>query len=321
MKFAAGRQSTGADDEKRRRRLRWYIALAAVGVVLLVAAAGYATVRLTSSSSYCTSCHQMKAAGASWKQSAHAKVSCVSCHVEPGLVNGTVWRFEEAKNIVGSYLNVPSTMAARVQAPTDAACLQCHELSAIPTVIDNVRMPHESHVQMHNLHCIDCHTRTGHIPASQATSVSMSECFMCHNGTTAPNTCLTCHVTAPTANVHPPNWLKAHGRAASQDPSECLRCHHDEKAFCDACHSIPTPAHFSGTWLYTHGKAATADEAGCLGCHNYQAFCAQCHQVDHPADWVATHGAVASKGYTSCLVCHPRSMCDQCHGRGTVKPL
>ena len=117
----------------------------------------------------------------------------------------------------------------------------------------------------------------------------------------------------PATATHPPDYSKDHGRFARINEAECLRCHHDRKAFCDACHAKPTPEHYSGTWRYTHGAKASADRAACLGCHGEQSFCAQCHQVDHPADWLSSHGEIAAKGSDSCLVCHPRSMCLQCH--------
>jgi hypothetical protein len=264
----------------------------------------------------------MKTAGQLLKQSPHRNVDCLSCHVDPGMGNAINWRLQESKNIWATYLNMPITqgMSTAVHFPTKAACTRsgCHDLSSLGTTFGNIKMDHAQHVNMQGLTCIDCHSTVAHASSGQSTPVSMTSCFMCHNGDAAPNRCSLCHVETPSTPAHPPDYAKEHGSFALVNEAECLRCHHDKKAFCDACHSKPTPDHYSGTWRYTHGPTASADRAGCLGCHDEKSFCAQCHQVDHPADWVSTHGAIAAKGSESCLVCHPRSMCVQCHEKEGV---
>jgi len=310
-------------SEKRPRLRRWLPLLAVVGAAFLLAAAVYVPVRLTSTTSYCTSCHQMQAAGTALKHSVHRNVDCLACHVDPGLSNAVRWRLAESKNIWVTYLNMPVTkgMSNQVHTPSRAACTRsgCHNLSSLGTTFGNVRMNHARHVGMRGLTCIDCHGSVAHPTSGTGVQVSMTTCFMCHNGAAAPNQCSLCHVQTPTTAGHPANYLKDHGRFALLNEAECLRCHHDKAAFCDACHAKPTPAHYSGTWRYTHGPAATADRAACLGCHSYQSFCIQCHQVDHPADWVTTHGQFAGEAPKSCLVCHPRSMCVGCHQQRGVR--
>ena len=295
--------------------------LAVVGIVAAAGVVFYVPVQATSASSYCTSCHAMKAAGRSWSRGVHAKVACVQCHVDPGLRNGVVWRVEEAKNIWASYLDAGKGMIASAHKPSDAACLQCHDISKLPAVINGIKIPHQAHVGLHNLLCANCHSDASHAPPGQANStVSMTVCSMCHNGQAAPDACTTCHVNGPPADIHPAGYIKTHGsQAISQGEQACLRCHHNKAGFCDACHARPPASHFAGDWQYGHGPAATKDRVSCLGCHNEQTFCQQCHQVDHPADWVQTHGAVALKGNESCTVCHPSSMCVACHTRMGVR--
>lgn len=305
----------------RRRGLPWrFRMLVFFASLVLLALLVLIPVHLTSASSYCTSCHAMKAAGASWSQSVHAKVECVQCHVNPGLSNAVVWRTEEARNIWASYLDAGKGMAASVQRPSNAACEQCHAVKDLPTVIKGIKTPHGIHLMMRNLMCTDCHNHVSHVSPGQSTSVDMSVCTMCHNGREAANSCATCHTTPPPASVHPSNYIATHGRDARGRVSDCQRCHHDSVAFCDACHSRRPATHFVGSWSYTHGAQAKATNAGCLGCHKEQSFCAQCHQVDHPADWATSHAAVARRGTASCLVCHPQQMCDSCHAQKGVSP-
>jgi hypothetical protein len=306
------------------RRPAWYRApwfvtlvvlvfLAVVGVVLVI------PVWATDTPTYCMSCKATQPAGKAWKTSSHADVSCVQCHVPPGVGSEIKWRSREWLNIWADYLNVPR-VPSKGQRPADVNCLECHPLNGIPDRVGDIHMPHEAHVDLRDLTCADCHSQVAHPKPGQSSGVSMAVCSMCHKSEGAPSDCSFCHVTPPPTGVHPRGYIQTHGRRALADQQACLRCHHDKAQFCDACHARPTPDHFSGTWRYTHGPKAKKDALGCSGCHDRDAFCEQCHRVRHPADWLREHGAVAARSPGACLVCHPQGMCDRCHEQRGVSP-
>ncbi len=297
---------------------RAWVAWITVAVVAAIAIAVLVyPVAAMDNQSYCTSCKAMKPAEKTLAESAHKGVECTKCHIPLGAVASAKWRIGEARNVWADYLNMPVT-AQKGHVPTNANCLQCHPLSKIPNETNGVRMDHAAHLKLRNLHCVDCHDTVSHTLPGQKKGVSMVICLMCHNKEgTAPSDCGFCHPVPP-ASQHAPNFMKDHGKEALADPEECLRCHHDKKAFCDKCHGYPPPSHYSGDWRYSHGKPATADPANCEACHD-KAYCAQCHQVNHPADWLQIHGGIAAKSLNGCLVCHPRAMCDACHEKNGVK--
>jgi nitrate/TMAO reductase-like tetraheme cytochrome c subunit len=301
-------------------RRRWFaiVGLVAVFVVALMLLL-YVPVRATSTSSYCSSCHPTKVAKTTWQHSVHAKVSCVACHVPPGLGPSLAWRTREWVNIWATYLNIKNVSANR-SLPANANCTSCHSLKALGPTTTDIRISHQVHVKLHGLRCVDCHDRVAHALPGQSTTVSMTVCEMCHSQTTRQDQCLFCHKTPPPANVHPANYIAVHGKQALANGADCLRCHHSKASFCDPCHARPTPDHSSPTWRYTHAGPARADRAACLGCHNQQTFCMQCHQVTHPSDWVSVHGPIAAQGGTPCLVCHQQSFCSACHTRMGIKP-
>ena len=146
-----GRYPTRRDGKMSARLRRWLPVFAVVGAVFLLAAAVYVPVRLTSTTSYCTSCHAMEAAGASLKRSPHRNLDCLSCHVDPGVGNAIAWRLQESKNIWATYLNMPVTkgMSKQVHVPSKAACTRsgCHDLSSLGTTFGNVKMNHARHVR------------------------------------------------------------------------------------------------------------------------------------------------------------------------------
>ncbi len=294
-------------------RSPWVSALVVTGFIAVLAVVVVIPVWATDTPTYCASCKATEPAGESWERSLHAKVSCVECHVPPGVVSSVKWRTREWLNIWADYLNVPR-VANRGSRPGNDNCLACHSLNGIPTEFDDIRMPHEAHIDLRDLTCADCHNQVAHPDEdSVGTEISMSVCSMCHEETGDAGACDYCHVTPPPKDVHPKDYLETHGEQALADPESCLRCHHSEEQFCDPCHARPTPDHFSGTWRYTHGPTAEKDPLGCTGCHSEEEFCAQCHRVQHPDDWGQAHGAVAAKSAGACLVCHPQSMCDRCH--------
>jgi hypothetical protein len=311
-----------ADKEHRHRPVRrawyrraWFSWVVVIGVIAVVLALAVLPVAAKGTVSYCTSCKSMKSAEATWAAGPHKDVTCIACHIPPGTVSNARWRLREARNIWADYLSMPAG-TDRGSQPTNANCLQCHPLSKIPNESNGVRMNHAQHLRLRGLLCADCHDSVSHVKPGTRVGVSMTTCAMCHNQQGAPNQCDFCHV-APPPSQHAPNFMKDHGTQALLNEADCLRCHHDKKAFCDKCHAFPPPTHFSGRWRYTHGSDATNNPASCLACHD-KAFCTQCHQVDHPATWLQTHGGVAKQGPSACLVCHPQGMCDACHRQSGV---
>lgn len=303
------------------RRSGWFIAVVVIGVLCFAAVALYVPVTATSTATYCGSCHAMDAAYESWHRSAHSSVPCVKCHVPPGLAASVKWRAKEARNIWASYLNM-RFMVDQEPLPASGNCIKCHPLKGLMGIPGQLRMPHTTHINLNNLTCIDCHDNTAHAPKGKTSAVSMSPCTMCHEQTADPKRCSFCHYTPPTeGKAHPTDYITAHGKLALANEADCLRCHHNKAAFCDACHAKPPPGHYSGNWSSAHGKQASKDRGLCLGCHSYQTLCRQCHEVSHPADWLDSHAPVAAKGAESCLVCHSRLMCVDCHRqRGVPTP-
>lgn len=299
----------------RRRRSPWVATAVVVAILAGVAVLLWIPVAATSTSSYCGSCKATEPAAAAWAGSVHTKVECVECHIAPGLGNQIKWRTREWRNIWADYMNVPRSGQAG-QRPGNDNCTPCHDMATVGDEHTDVRLPHRRHTEISGLVCADCHDKVSHGSRAEAGQVSMSVCGMCHAEAGAADQCSFCHLSPPSAeDTHPAGYLETHGEEAAADDGPCLRCHHDAEAFCDECHSRPTPDHFSGTWRYTHNEAAAADRSGCLGCHDEDVFCEQCHRVSHPDDWMTSHGEVAGTGGGSCLTCHPQSMCDTCHAR------
>ncbi|MGD0781803.1 MAG: NapC/NirT family cytochrome c, partial [Candidatus Aminicenantales bacterium] len=88
---------TRGPQKKKKKILRLALIAAAALVVVL-----FAAVELTSTSSFCSSCHYMKSFYQSWKTSSHGKIECKVCHYPPGIRN-TIRAKLEGLVMVGRY--------------------------------------------------------------------------------------------------------------------------------------------------------------------------------------------------------------------------
>ncbi len=151
--------------------------VAVIGLLILSAAA----IQLTSRPSFCASCHSIAPLVASWEQSSHQHVSCLSCHADPGvvgLVKRKVYGLHELYVHVTNPDAVP--MASADTWGFSQRCLDCHQ---------NVRPDHENQVAAlsHNrrhfeieMACVNCHQGIGHYQEQRDPTPSGEVCIQCH---------------------------------------------------------------------------------------------------------------------------------------------
>ena len=303
------------DESGRSVRVRYrYIVLMIAAFAFVGILAVYLPVAMTSTPSFCANCHVMQEPKDLWEKSTHANVNCVACHVEPGFLKQLEHKVLSYKEIYTQFFQ-GAEMAADVKLPSNASCLQCHNIDRVVSTGGDIKIPHRQHVEMQGLKCADCHfnvvhTRKG-IPGG---APPMDVCYMCHDGVKAPNACTTCHVKPPDkTQAHPTDAVQNHGKLARQRIEDCRRCHSERSKFCENCHSKPPASHQVATWRYTHRVQVEANgKDTCFGCHQ-EDFCQKCHKVQHPPDWVQSHPEFAQGGGEPCRVCHSPAFCDRCH--------
>ncbi len=152
------------------------ILLVVVGVLL---SAGAVAVPLTNHPQFCASCHTIRPSVDSWNASSHKDVTCVECHVRPGLTG-----FFEDKVLKGladvaiTWFGTPTgphDLRARVDS---AVCVRCHRaiLSVsevatrdLPAPVNTIGlvMNHRKHMEAFGQRgrgegCTTCHARVVH---------------------------------------------------------------------------------------------------------------------------------------------------------------
>ena len=81
--------------------------------------------KVTSSASFCSSCHEMQPEYDTWKASTHSEVDCVSCHVQPGAKNIANSKIE---GVIELYKQKTNTYTAPIQMPKDIPNAACEKL-------------------------------------------------------------------------------------------------------------------------------------------------------------------------------------------------
>jgi nitrate/TMAO reductase-like tetraheme cytochrome c subunit len=221
-------------------RTRWI----ALGVIILGAIAiGGVGIPLTSHPQFCATCHNIRPSYDSWTVSTHKEVTCVECHVRPG-VEG--WLRDKAwagtKDVAISLFGTP-TDAHNLQATVvSEVCLRCHrhilrttEIAPrdLPKPVQDVGlvMSHKKHMEAFAKRgrgegCTTCHSRVVHEKPIKG----------------YPNVIPRGHVAVdgkPHAPDHPEGSV-LHRKAMN----DCFRCHdgradHEGKVLskkCETCH-------------------------------------------------------------------------------------
>lgn len=303
--------------------------LIALGVVAFIVALD----QVTSSPWLCGSCHEMAPRTAQWRQSGHASVRCVDCHISPHAWYAFPQAMVEKGALLARDMGAHATIGAGAvidergpgaKPMSQAVCLQCHDVNRKATSGFRILIDHPKHAKR-NGSCVSCHVRTAHPKPSRGKALSlMGQCFTCHGTKAKPRasaTCRLCHPAdfelKPVSHVTPAGaWKRGHGKVALTDPRQCEMCH--QRKFCDGCHGMPMPHPKGWAQRTGHPVSARKGRAVCIRCHTDKPdFCSMCHHKafdPSKGTWVKQHFLeVQKRGAAFCLDCHSPIYCSRCH--------
>lgn len=210
--------------------------------------------------------------------------------------------FEEAQASCSDCHGEAET-SVKAAMPDAAACFECHDADdpkeaayvgqfeqdgelrwrGDAVLPEEVKFSHKTHAEA-DLSCETCHVGIEEsTEAGPELAVRMPDCMTCHGEREVADSCATCH-TKVDKDWAPPS----HGRM----------------------------------WKRVHGQVAKAGAEGamadnCALCHT-DAGCAECHQVEAPANhtefWrMRGHAVAGSFARSDCATCHRTDFCDRCH--------
>lgn len=290
---------------------------------------GFSGLKATSSSKFCSSCHEMTPEYYTWKASTHSEVDCINCHIEPGAKNLVK---DKANGLIQIFDNVTNQYTAPIQMPKEIpnpACERCHNMKTRDvTSSGDLVIPHEKHLNK-GIQCVDCHSGVAHGRIAERnvtfktdyskwddalgqemmrdvtfTSPKMQDCIDCHKIRDVSTACKTCHSTGMKPKSHKEADFKtsSHGKLAEKDIKLCNSCHQytSDTDIQGLQPPSPTEQFLSGGKV--HQQSITAQDYT-----KENSFCKKCHQQrpqSHVKGWSNIHGPIAKNDTRKCLTCH-----------------
>jgi nitrate/TMAO reductase-like tetraheme cytochrome c subunit len=311
--------------QKRSARYRWILGGSIfAGVIVILVIAAFLTSLYTNRSEFCDTCHEMRGYVASWKDSVHDNIDCEDCHIPPGASSYVLTKLGSFREIWVHLTGSAKAPLAVTREISNATCLRCHSNRPSDPKLTNVIFSHGKHP---GVDCIRCHQRVVHRevnPPYYQDPGSKGACLQCHDGTTAPNACTTCHT--PPHEEHQGKCEDCHNTLIWKGPAfdhpfplsgghaniRCIDCHHAKQGTT----GIP------GTDLAN----ADPDCASCHGDHHEAQGlkeCGSCHTVEGWQKTTFTHAKVGKHmpdgpKFIKCTDCHKAGFdregtCDPCH--------
>jgi hypothetical protein len=218
---------------------------------------------------------QLRDAITHWEDSTHSRMSCLSCHVEPGVWSHLVFGFESVPAFYSQLVTGPRATNL-LGAPSTEACLKCHTLARSVSADGDVLIPHRAHIEILEIECVACHVELVHYENELGLNrPPMTMCMeSCHDGERAGDECEKCHTRKNVPEDHlQPQWLEIHREES--DKQDCGTCHAWTTDFCDQCHQERPRSH-EGNFKKLHAQRAADNSEGCTFCHEEQ-YCLRCH--------------------------------------------
>ncbi len=293
------------EDEQRSgpsRQRVLVILLGSLGVVILLSGA---TLKVTSTPGFCSSCHEMAPEYATWEVTSHNKIACVTCHIEPGAIN-------LVKHKIGSIGQLYEHVTAKVPNPVtmphpinNEVCEQCHSTMRKVTASGDIIIPHEKHLNQ-GIKCVACHAGVAHgfvVERGMAqkadyagwTKDKAEKTVKFDDTKLAMELCFDCHEQVQ--NGKKP-WLEKEGTGTSETERVREAAELQAAAAGGAKLSQATPL------IDANGKPAAGypPTINCQGCHSAM----KTPDSHRAAGWGTTHGLTARKDVRYCADCHSR---------------
>ncbi|WP_261177846.1 NapC/NirT family cytochrome c [Anaerobacillus sp. CMMVII] len=140
---------------------RWKLLLVLIIAFFGIAFSTYGALAVTSTQSFCNTCHEMAPENVTHYSTTHSELKCVKCHIEPGLpqtMKGKVMALKEVYRHVTRTQPNPIHVKHEVR---DVVCLRCHSENRDVTPTGDLIVAHDKHVNK-DISCVTCHSGIAH---------------------------------------------------------------------------------------------------------------------------------------------------------------
>jgi cytochrome c-type protein NapC len=240
--------------------------------------------------------------------SAHNQISCVQCHIKPGITNMLTHKVKSLKEVYYHVTGVPNQIVQHEEeAVSNQNCLQCHSKNRLVTASGDLKVDHKKHID-EGIPCISCHSGVVHAKmAARDLNVGADRA----QWTSKQNT----------QKLIEEKYLRP-------NMGTCIDCHNKvnkgEKPWEESAYNVPANPEVEGTKPGDTGsttavtktetqdiilqaigtdKAHTKISMECKTCHSEMSI-PNYHQT---ADFNSNHGTDAVQQLDKCMNCHQDS--------------
>ncbi len=149
---------------------------------------------VSSQPGFCASCHIMKPYYTTWHTSTHAKLGCLNCHEESGVLGVVKSRMNVTRQIFVNFVERPEKVTTTTTIDNNK-CYACHKAERKVSPAGDLRLPPRHHLVKNNkLKCMDCHRRLVHnAKPTGKNKPREAVCVKCHQEQKISTECRTCH--------------------------------------------------------------------------------------------------------------------------------
>lgn len=237
----------------------------------------------------------------------HAKFSCTTCHVAPGVGNYIQGKLKVV-GYIGKHITGKSSPTIVSSEPIQTlVCENCHSTMRSVTASGDINIPHDKHLAQ-GIACTACHGGVAHAFVAErglttkeslktvSWSVAKAEEVSKFDDTkTAMESCLDCH---DQVNAGKTPWLDNQGLGKTEQQRVDERQNAEKQAKDGTGKLVPQAVQT----LATPGTNQLTAPIRCAPCH--KAIQTPVNHVDK--SWGTTHGFTAEKDPSWCAQCHSR---------------
>lgn len=261
---------------------------------------------VTSQPGFCNSCHIMNSYYASWEHSSHHEVSCLSCHLKPGLgsyMQGKITGLAQAVDCMVGRIGTKAEATVQDVSCLRSACHNAEKLKGKEIEFGIVKFTHDGHIgETVDGIAITCGTCHSHVGGEDHFEVNTQACFACHflddkktEKDIVQTECQGCH-DVPDKVIEHGKVKVNHSEFASYQTDCNDSCHKKlvnvesrvENESCYSCHEFSLEHETDAEKL--HEYHTHAEKVECSACHR---------QVSH--------------GYTQTSSVSSMIDCENCH--------
>ncbi|MFZ1746212.1 MAG: NapC/NirT family cytochrome c [Nitrospirales bacterium] len=211
--------------------------------LLVLALGGAAAIPLTNQPTFCASCHTIRPSYDSWIRSSHKDVTCVDCHVRPG-ISGFIQDkvFAGIEDVAITFFGTPTEPHNLESHVSSSVCISCHRAILRVTEVSVRDLP----APVKDVGLIMNHRE--HMEAFEKRGKGEG-CTTCHGRVVHGATIKAYPIVIPRGHVklddqpHEPDHPKD-SALWKANMADCLRCHDGEQRYegevlsnrCETCH-------------------------------------------------------------------------------------